>query len=103
MFGDYGRKALVGALLATALSAPAFADDYLNTSAQTLAGHVAIGVAFLQTSPTVVGEGYVTESNDRVAVPGSRPTARPEALTSGPTVRQPGVVQRIPLILGIGY
>ena len=99
MIAHHSRKLVFGLLLASALSAPAFANDGLTS-----VGQIAVDVASLQTDPTIVEENFATETNGRMAPPGTQPgaTARRE-LSPKPTVRQPNGVHRVPLILGIGY
>lgn len=102
----HGRRVLLAALLAMAVSGPTWANDGVNTTQQTLVGQTAIEVAALQSNPTVVDETYATETNGRIATPRSRPkvTAVPPPPPS--VVRRPIVsasYYRPSLILGIGY
>jgi hypothetical protein len=103
MFALHGRKALFAALLATALSAPAAANDSVNTTQQTSVGQMAAEAASLQTRSSIVKQGYATEANSRAPAPSAPPAASIVPLPPTPTARQPSVVQHTPLILGIRH
>lgn len=102
----HGRKVLLAALLATAVSVPVWANDGVSTTQQTLVGQTATEVAVLQISPTVANESYATETNGRIATPRSRPKVSAAPPPPQSVVRRPIVsasYHRPALILGIGY
>ena len=101
-----GRKVILAALLATAMTVSASANDSVNTTQQTEVGQVATEVAAaLPVKPAVVEDSYVTETNGRVAKPYSR--ARALYLRPRVSVAPKRVVSaryyRPSLMLGIGY
>jgi hypothetical protein len=109
MFAHHGRKVMFAALLATTLSAPAWAIDSVTTAQQTALGHAETEMAALQTGPVVAQESYATVTNGRIAEPPARPKASAVRLPTSPA-RQPNAdagyyrsAERGPLILGIRY
>jgi hypothetical protein len=128
MFAQHSRKALFAALLATALSAPALANDSVATTQQTALAQMENDAGALPASPTqvkpaivnkpsIVKESYATVNNGRPLGPTPATRARPAASVERPTavssVRQPSggrdyyraPAERSspPLILGIRY
>ena len=110
MFAHHSRKVLLAALLATALSAPALANDTVTTTQQTAVGQIPTEMASAQTSPVVVQESFATVNNGSTAAPHARAkVSKPRPIVSA--ARQPSSgeyyrapVERSPsLILGIRY
>jgi hypothetical protein len=111
MLAHHSRKVLLAAMLATALSAPALANDAVTTAQQTAVGQGTTELASLQSGPVVVKESYATVTNGPMAAPRARPkAAEPRPIVSA--ARQPSggaeyyraPVERSPsLILGIRY
>ena len=106
MLARHGRKAILTALLATALSTPALADDAASTTQQTVLGEAAMELTATQVSPSAVQEGSLTEASGRVPPPEAGlggPHGGPAA-PSAVVPQQPAAAHRSPpLILGIGY
>lgn len=104
MFAHKSRKVLLAAMLATAVSAPALANDTVTTAQLTAVGQGTTEPASVQDSPVVVKESYATVSNGPAAAPRARAkVAEPRRIVS--VARQPsgGEYYRAPLILGIRH
>ena len=103
MLAHHGRKVLLAAMLATALSAPALANDAVTTAQQTAVGQGATELASVQDNPVVVKESYATVTNGPAAAPRARTrVAEPRRTVSsggGDHYRASGP----PLILGIRH
>jgi hypothetical protein len=108
MFAHHGRTVLFAALLTTAVSAPALANDTVTTAQQISVGQAVTGVAAQQTSsPVVVQESFATVTNGNTAAPRARAKV-PDARPTVSEVRQPSRSASYhrpsySLILGIGY
>ena len=63
MLAHHRRKVLLAAMLATALSAPALANDTVTTAQQTAVGQGTAELASAQDDPVVVKESYATVTN----------------------------------------
>lgn len=104
MFAHHSRKVLLAAMLATALSAPALANDTATTAQLTVVGQGSAELASVQDSPVVVKESYATVTNGPTAAPRARAkVVEPRRIVSA--ARQPsgGESYRAPLILGIRH
>jgi hypothetical protein len=105
MSTQQGRKLVLAAMLATGLSASAFANDVATTAQQTAVGQGSAEMAAAQDAPLVVNENYATATAGPAAAPRARPkAAEPRPVVS--SVRQPyggGEYRSAPLILGIRH
>ena len=99
MLAHRGRNVLLAAILATAVSAPALANDAV-TAQQTAVGQGAAEMAPAQDNPVVVKESFATVTNGPAAAPRVRPKVSSARQPSGGDhYRASGP----PLILGIRH
>ena len=88
MTAHHRRKLLLAAMLATAVSASALANDAATTAQQTAVGQGTAEMAPAQDDPVVVKESYATATNGPAA---ARPTRARQGSRAAPasSARQP--------------